>query len=110
MKNFLTICLLTFTASIFAQQDTLTVAVDTSDAVKMLNKIEVSKSGTTYSIKQFQDENTFVQTAVTGKKDAIQRLSQLLKQVNRDEALLVRQLVVLRERKKELKAARDLYR
>ena len=110
MKNFLTICLLAFTVSIFAQQDTLTVAVDTSDAVKKLNKIEVSKSGTTYSIKQFQDENTFIQTAVTGKKDAIQRLSQLLKQVNQDEALLVRQLVVLRERKKELEAARDLYK
>lgn len=110
MKNILTLVLVLTASIVFAQQDTTLVAVDTSDAAKMLNKIEITKSGNNYTIKQFQDENTFIQTQIVGKKNAIDRLTQLLKQVNQDEALLLRQLVITRERKKEIKAARDLYK
>lgn len=93
-----------------AQVDTTLVAIDTSDAVKFQNKIEVGRNATIFTIRQFQDESTFVQTQIQGKKAVIERLTQMLRQLNQDEALLVKQLVIIRERKKEIRAARELYK
>lgn len=93
-----------------AQVDTTLVAVDTSEAVKLQAKYEISRSGQKYTIRQFQDESTFVQTEIQGKRAIIERLTQILRQLNADEALLVRQLAILRERKKEIRAARELYK
>lgn len=107
----LTFILLFSSFGAFAQvQDSTAVSVDTSNAVKQLNRFEISKAGSTYTIKQFQDEVTFVQTQIVGKNEAIKRLSQILKQLNSDEALLLKQLAIIRERKKEIKTARDLYK
>ena len=100
-----------FACSLFGQvQDSTAVAVDTSLAVKMQNKFEISKSANVYTFKQFQDDVTFVQTQVTGKREAVNRLTAILRQLNSDEALLLKQLVIVRERKKEIRAARDLYK
>jgi len=100
-----------FACSLFGQvQDSTAVAVDTSNAVKQLNRFEISKTNNVYTIKQFQDDVTFVQTQVTGKREAVNRLTAILKQLNSDEALLLKQLVIVRDRKKEIKTARDLYK
>jgi len=100
-----------FACSLFGQvKDSTAVAVDTSNAVKQLNRFEISKTNNVYTIKQFQDDVTFVQTQVTGKREAVNRLTAILKQLNSDEALLLKQLVIVRERKKEIRAARDLYK
>ena len=100
-----------FACSLFGQvQDSTAVAVDTSNAVKQLNRFEISKTNNVYTIKQFQDDVTFVQTQVTGKREAVNRLTAILKQLNSDEALLLKQLVIVRARKKEIKTARDLYK
>lgn len=90
--------------------DSTDVAIDTSSAVINQNKFEVSKTQNVYTFKQFQGENTFVQTHVTGKRDAVQKLTQILKQLKSDEALLVKQLAIIRARKKEIATARDLYK
>lgn len=106
-----TILLILFPFFAYGQvQDSTLVAVDTSNAVKQLNRFEISRSANLYTIKQFQDESTFVQTQVTGKAEAVRRLTQILKQLNSDEALLLKQLVIIRERKKEIRTARDLYK
>lgn len=106
-----TILLLLFPFLAFGQvQDSTLVSVDTTNAVKRLNRFEISKNQQVYTIKQFQDDVTFVQTQVTGKNEAVKRLTQILKQLNSDEALLLKQLVIIRERKKEIKTARDLYK
>ena len=60
-------------------KDSTDVAIDTSSAVKQLNRFEIAKNANIYTIKQFQDETTFVQTQVSGKKDAVQKLTQILK-------------------------------
>lgn len=100
-----------FTCSLFAQvQDSTLVAVDTSNAVKLQNKFEIAKSGGVYTIKQFQDESTFVQTQITGKNEAVRRLTAILKQLNSDEALLLKQIVIVRQRQKEIREARNLYK
>lgn len=91
-------------------QDSIDVAIDTSSAVINQNKFEVSKAQNVYTFNQFQDENTFVQTHVTGKRDAVKKLTQILKQLKSDEALLVKQLAIIRARKKEIATARDLYK
>lgn len=106
-----TILLILFPFFAFGQvQDSTLVAADTSNAVKQLNRFEISKTNNVYTIKQFQDDVTFVQTQVTGKREAVNRLTAILKQLNSDEALLLKQLVIVRERKKEIRAARDLYK
>lgn len=106
-----TILLLLFPFIDFGQvQDSTAVAVDTSNTVKLLNRFEISRNLNVYTIKQFQDETTFVQTQITGKNEAVRRLSAILRQLNADEALLLKQLVIIRERKKEIKAARELYK
>lgn len=110
-QNMKTILLLLFPFFAFGQvKDSTLVAVDTTNAVKQLNRFEISKNQQVYTIKQFQDDVTFVQTQVTGKNEAVRRLTQILKQLNSDEALLLKQLVIIRERKKEIKTARDLYK
>lgn len=110
-QNMKTILLLLFPFLAFGQvQDSTLVSVDTTNAVKQLNRFEISKNQQVYKIKQFQDDVTFVQTQVTGKNEAVKRLTQILKQLNSDEALLLKQLVIIRERKKEIKTARDLYK
>ena len=110
-QNMKTILLLLFPIFAFGQvQDSTLVAVDTTNAVKQLNRFEISKNQQVYTIKQFQDDVTFVQTQVTGKREAVNRLTAILKQLNSDEALLLKQLVIVRERKKEIKTARDLYK
>lgn len=109
--RILTFIISLFACSLFGQvQDSTLVAVDTSKAVKQLNRFEISKTANVYTIKQFQDDVTFVQTQVTGKREAVNRLTAILKQLNSDEALLLKQLVIVRERKKEIKTARDLYK
>lgn len=106
-----TILFILFPFFAFGQvQDSTLVAVDTSNAVKQLNRFEISKTNNVYTIKQFQDDVTFVQTQVTGKREAVNRLTAILKQLNSDEALLLKQLVIVRARKKEIKTARDLYK
>jgi len=107
----LTFILLFASIGAFAQvQDSTDVAVDTSNAVKLQNRFEISKTNNVYTIKQFQDDVTFVQTQVTGKREAVNRLTAILKQLNSDEALLLKQLTIIRARKKEIKTARDLYK
>ena len=91
-------------------QDSTDVAIDTSSAVINQNKFEVSKTQNVYTFKQFQDENTFVQTQISGKKAAVQKLTAILKQLKSDESLLVKQLAIIRARKKEIATARDLYK
>lgn len=108
--RILILALCFFALNLNAQVDTTLVEIDTSLTVKMQNKIEVSRAAGVYTIRQYQDESTFVQTQVTGKKNAVERLTLMLKQLNKDEALLMRQLVILRERKKEVRAARELYK
>ena len=106
-----TILFILFPLFAFGQvKDSTDVAIDTSSAVINQNKFEVSKTQNVYTFKQFQDENTFVQTHVTGKKDAVQKLTSILKQLKSDESLLVKQLAIIRARKKEIVTARDLYK
>lgn len=108
MKTLLFILLPLFA---FGQvQDSTDVAIDTSSTVINQNKFEVSKAQNVYTFKQFQDENTFVQTQISGKKAAVQKLTAILKQLKSDEALLVKQLALIRARKKEIATARDLYK
>ena len=61
-------------------QDSTDVGIDTSSAVINQNKFEVSKAQNVYTFKQFQDGNTFVQTQVLGKRDAVKKLTAILKQ------------------------------
>ena len=106
-----TILFILFPFFAFGQvQDSTDVAIDTSSAVINQNKFEVSKAQNVYTFKQFQDGNTFVQTQVLGKRDAINKLISILKQLKSDEALLVKQLAIIRARKKEIATARDLYK
>lgn len=106
-----TLFFLLFPVFAFGQvQDSTDVAIDTSSAVINQNKFEVSKAQSVYTFKQFQDENTFVQTQVSGKRYAVQKLTAILKQLKSDEALLVKQLAIIRARKKEIATARDLYK
>ena len=106
-----TILFILFPLFAFGQvKDSTDVAIDTSSAVINQNKFEVSKTQNVYTFKQFQDENTFVQTQVTGKRDAVQKLTAILKQLKSNEALLLKQLATIRARKKEISTARDLYK
>ena len=87
-----------------------TVSVDTSNSVKQLNRFEISKNANTYTFKQFKDQTIFEAEEVTGKNQALRKLTQILQQLNQDEAQVVKQLFIIRERKKEIKNARDLYK
>ena len=106
-----TLFFLLFPLFVFGQiKDSTDVAIDTSSAVINQNKFEVSNTQNVYTFKQFQDENTFVQTQISGKKAAVQKLTAILKQLKSDESLLVKQLAIIRARKKEIATARDLYK
>ena len=107
----LTFIFLLFSFIGFGQvQDSTLVAVDTSLAVKMKTKIEVVRNNTIYQVRQYNGDDVFTQVQIQGKRNAVTYLSDLLKRLNQDEANLLRELVIIRERKKEVRAARELYK
>lgn len=107
----LTFILLFASFGAFAQvQDSTDVAIDTSATVLMANKIEVAKVGTDYQIKQFNGGDAFTQVTIKGKPEAVRALTQMLKQLKSDEALLLKQLAIIKKRKQEVITARNLYR
>lgn len=91
-------------------QDSTDVAIDTSSAVVMTNKIEVAKVAGYFLIKQYNGDDSFTQVTIKTKKEAVQALTQMLKQLKSDEALLLKQLAIIKRRKAEVAAARNLYK
>lgn len=100
-----------FTCSLFGQvQDSTDVAIDTSATVLMANKIEVAKVNGDFLIKQYNGSDSFTQVTIKTKNDAVKALTQMLKQLKSDEALLQKQLAIIKARKNEVIRARNLYK
>ena len=104
----LALCLFAFNLN--AQVDSTDVAIDTSTAVVMTNKIEVAKVAGDFLIKQYNGAESFTQVTIKTKKEAVQALTQMLKQLKSDEALLLKQLAIIKRRKAEVATARNLYK
>jgi len=106
-----TILLLLFPLFAFGQVvDSTDVAIDTSSTVLMANKIEVSKVNTDYIVKQYNGGDSFTQVTIKSKPEAVRALTQMMKQLKSDEALLLKQLAIIKRRKAEVATARNLYK
>jgi len=106
-----TLIFLLFPCLAFGQVvDSTDVAIDTSSTVLLANKIEVSKVNTDYIVKQYNGGYSFTQVTIKTKKEAVQTLTQMLKQLKSDEALLLKQLAIIKRRKAEVATARNLYK
>ena len=106
-----TILFILFPLFAFGQvQDSTDVTIDTSSAVVMANKIEVAKVAGDFLIKQYNGGDSFTQVTIKTKKEAVQALTQMLRQLKSDEALLLKQLSIIKRRKAEVAAARNLYK
>ena len=109
--NMKTLIFLLFPFFAFGQVvDSTDVTIDTSTAVVMANKIEVSKVGGDFFVKQYNGDDSFTQVTIKTKGEAVKALTQMLKQLKSDEALLLKQLAIIKRRKAEVAAARNLYK